>query len=292
MYPDDLSHLPDSSNHHELTEKRGRIRAGAVELEYAWFGPPPSADVPTVVFLHEGLGSLGLWKDFPAVVCARTGCSGLVYSRAGHGESDPFMGRRSVRFMHDEALLVLPEVLDRFGIAGPILVGHSDGASIALILAGSGKRHVTGLVLEAPHVFVEDLTISSISAIKRRFDEGDLRAKLHRHHKNSDALFQAWTDVWLSSTFREWNIEEYVRQVDAPTLLIQGVNDEYGTMRQIDAIAGNTRGRWQKVILPKCGHAPHIHRRRTVERITARFIQWLMESRRRNPTATWKRQPL
>lgn len=177
--------------------------------------------------------------------------------------------------MHDEALIVLPQVLAAFEIQRPILVGHSDGGSIALIYAGSPLGTSMALILEAPHAFVENLTITSIAQLKAQYERTDLRARLARHHgSNVDSLFRDWTDIWLSSEFRAWNIEEeYVSRVRTPTLLIQGLQDEYGTKRQVDAIVSATTCPPETLVLDVCGHTPHVDQRTTVEAAMAEFIR-------------------
>jgi pimeloyl-ACP methyl ester carboxylesterase len=225
------------------------------------------------VFLHEGLGSMTQWRDFPAAVAARTGCSALVYDRWGSGLSEPRFGRRAATFMHDEALNTLPELLETLGIQRPILVGHSDGASIALIFAGAGLSRVAGLVLEAPHVFVEALTVRSIAAIRGAFERSDLKARLRRHHgANTDSMFQGWADIWLSPEFLEWNIASYLRAVRCPLLVIQGEDDQYGTVAQVDAICRGVQGPCEAILLPQGGHAPHIDQRSATEDAAVRFI--------------------
>jgi pimeloyl-ACP methyl ester carboxylesterase len=252
------------------------LRVNDHDLEYAWLGPPPAGS-PTLVFLHEGLGSLSQWRDFPAAVCARSGCSGLVYSRRGHGRSDPLDGPRAIDFMHAEALDELPQVLSALGIVGPILVGHSDGGSIALIFAGARPGDVRGLILEAPHVFVEDVSVASIARIRTIYETTDLRTRLARHHgENTDTMFRGWNDVWLRPEFRQWNIEEFLRGVTCPVLVIQGEADEYGTRRQVDAVGASVRGRFEALMLPNCGHAPHVDQRPLVEAAMARFIRALV----------------
>jgi len=236
----------------------GHILATGHRLEYAWHGPGPDA-APTLVFLHEGLGSVSTWRDFPAVLADATGCGALVYSRAGHGGSDPVPLPRTLRFMHDEALLVLPEVLQAAGVRDAVLVGHSDGGSIALVHAGSATgTSVRALVLEAPHVFVEDVTLHSIEAAAESFRSGELRRALERHHGyNVDVAFWGWNRAWLDPAFRSWNIEEYLPGIRVPVLLIQGEQDEYGTLRQLDAIEKGCPAPVQRVVLERCGHAPH-----------------------------------
>lgn len=249
-----------------------RVRIDGDHLEYRAIAPasPPAT---TIVFLHDGLGSIALWRDFPDAVCRRTGCGGLLYSRLGHGGSDPERGPRTPRFLHDEALLTLPRVLERFGVVRPVLVGHSDGASIALIAAGAGPVAPRALVLEAPHVFVEDVTVDGLGRICDGYHRGDLRERLRRHHgDNADALFATWTAAWLAPGFRSWNIEQYAQQADCPTLVIQGHEDGYGTRRQVDAIADAMGARCAVLMLDDCGHTPHVEQRAAVEQAAVGFI--------------------
>jgi len=241
-------------------------------LEYLWHGPP-AGETPTVVFLHEGLGAISRWRNFPAALCAWLGWSGLAYNRQGYGGSDPFGAPLTPRFMHHEALDVLPRLLDSFAISRPVLFGHSDGASIALIGAGSELVQPAALALEAPHVFVEDLTVAGIRKIHGSYRSTDLRERLERHHAtNVDALFDSWTGVWLSDEFRSWNIEEYLPRVTCPVLAIQGRNDEYGTLKQVEAIVAGVPGPVETVVLDDCGHSPHIDQRDAVEAAAARFL--------------------
>jgi pimeloyl-ACP methyl ester carboxylesterase len=230
-------------------------------LEYAWIGPPPD-EAPTLVFLHEGLGCATLWRDVPAEVAGQTGCGALVYSRAGYGASDPVPLPRPVRFMHDEAL-VLGEVLRAARVQDAILVGHSDGASIALIHAGSGPAvPLHGLVLEAPHVFTEQHGLDSIAAIADVYRTTDLRGRLAKYHgDNVDVAFWGWNGVWLDPEFKAWNIEEYLPGVTVPVLILQGEDDEYGTWKQVEAIQRGSSGPVEAVLLPRCKHTPHRERR-------------------------------
>ena len=218
---------------------------------------PGRADLPPLVFLHEGLGSLALWRDFPRRVAAA--CGGpttLAYSRPGYGLSSPAARPRPVTYMHDEALSVLPTVLAEAAIERPVLVGHSDGASIALVYAGAGHA-VTALVLLAPHVFVEDRTIAGIEAATRAYDAGPLRARLARHHADVDATFRGWSDVWLSAPFRAWDITDSLPAITAPILLIQQAGDPYGTIAQLDAIEAGVSAPVTRLVLPGTGHSPH-----------------------------------
>lgn len=253
-----------------------RIVVGGNELEYDRIaGTRPGA--PVLVFLHEGLGSAGLWRDFPTALVRHTGCGALVYSRYGNGFSSPLRQPRTPRYMHDEALTALPELLKALGIGETILVGHSDGASIALIFAAAFPAAVRGLVLEAPHVFVEELSVRSIAAIKAPFESGDLRRRMERHHTDAERTFYAWNDVWLSHAFRQWNVESEVARVRAPILAFQGADDEYGTFAQLDAISESANGRVDRVLLAGCGHTPHRDRRPLVEAVAAAWVRATME---------------
>jgi pimeloyl-ACP methyl ester carboxylesterase len=206
--------------------------------------------------LHEGLGSVAMWKNFPEQVAKATGCGVLAYSRYGHGKSRRLAEQRSVDFMHHEAKVVLPELLAQNGIRRPILLGHSDGASIALIYAGIWPESVRGVVLEAPHIFVEEYGLRSIAAIRELYESGDLPKKLSRYHDHADEMFRGWNDIWLDPLFRDWNIEDYLGAITCPTLVIQGENDEYGTLAHVEAIQRRVTGA-QAVILRRCGHSPH-----------------------------------
>jgi pimeloyl-ACP methyl ester carboxylesterase len=210
---------------------------------------------PALVFLHEGLGSVALWRDFPQRLAAATGRRALIYSRAGHGASPVPERPRTPRFMHDEGLEVLPALLARHGIEQPILVGHSDGGSIALIHAA--QHPVTGLVLLAPHVFVEDLSVQSIEEAREAFARTDLRERMARYHRDAEATFRLWNDIWLAPEFRDWNIEDVLPHIDRPVLAIQGEHDQYGTLAQIDAIEAGVKGPFTRAVLD-AGHAPHL----------------------------------
>ncbi|MFS8084879.1 MAG: alpha/beta fold hydrolase [Acidobacteriota bacterium] len=249
-------------------------------LEYEWFGPRPD-EALTLVFLHEGLGCVAMWKDFPKRVAEQTGCGALVYSRAGYGKSDACALPRPVRFMHDEALNILPQVLEAFEIREAIPVGHSDGGSIALIHAGGSKdARVRGLALLAPHVFVEEPGLESIRRIAENYRTGNLRPRLQRYHgKNVDVAFWGWNDVWLNPEFRLWNIEEYLPQIRVPVLLIQGADDQYGTVAQIEAIERGVDGPVQKVILRNCGHSPHLDQPEQTLEAIEKFVRDLTPSK-------------
>lgn len=214
------------------------------------------SNLPAFVLLHEGLGSVSHWRDFPQVLAETTGAGVFLYSRYGHGLSDALQEPRSVSYMHHEAQVVLPEILEKAGIERPLLLGQSDGASIAILYAGTFPDSPAGLVLEAPHVFVEDITISSIAKARVQYKETDLPQRLGRHHASVDSLFWGWNDVWLDPRFRSWNIESYLDRVRCPVLVLQGAQDEYGTAKQIEAIQRRIPAA-SAMILEDCKHAPH-----------------------------------
>lgn len=225
-------------------------------LEYQLI-EPAGVGAGTLVFLHEGLGSVAGWRDWPAKVAEATGCRALVYSRRGYGQSDPITAPRAVSFMHDEGRLVLPALLDALGIERPVLIGHSDGGSIALIHAGGTARPVRGIVTLAAHVFVEDLTIAGIVEAKRVFETTDLCQRLGRIHADPRGAFWGWNDIWLKPAFRAWNIEEVLPHVACPVLAIQGLEDQYGTPAQVEAIVRGVGAKARPLLIPDCRHAPH-----------------------------------
>jgi pimeloyl-ACP methyl ester carboxylesterase len=244
------------------------IQVSGVQLEVAHI--TGNGALAPIVFLHEGLGSVAMWRDFPAQVCAATGRAGMVYSRRGYGQSDLVpdvrgTGRLQADYMHQEAWAVLPALLAACGIQQPVLLGHSDGATIALLYAS--RFATTACIAMAPHLFVEDLSLRSIAAARVAFETTDLRSKLARFHADVDGAFWQWNDVWLSEAFRSFNIVQHCAQISCPLLAIQGVNDAYGTMVQIEALAPDflhenglqpSRAlRGQLLKLEHCGHSPH-----------------------------------
>jgi pimeloyl-ACP methyl ester carboxylesterase len=231
--------------------------------------PGDAAERP-LVLLHEGLGSVGLWRDFPEALQEATGRRVIAFSRFGHGRSEPPPSPRTPAFFHEEALEVLPELLARLGLEAPILVGHSDGASIALIHAG--RHPVTGIALLAPHVVVEDVTVAEIRVARERYVDGDLRERMARHHDDVDAAFWGWCDVWLDPAFRDWSLEEDAARVDCPVLLIQGVDDPYGTLDQLDRIQARVRGRVRRLEV-RGGHSPHFDAADEVLAALASFVR-------------------
>lgn len=225
------------------------IAGGELEL----LDIPGDPDKPPFVLLHEGLGSVGLWRGFPEHLAAATGRRTVVFSRFGHGQSDPPPKPRTPEFMHEEALEVLPEVLDALGVAEPVLVGHSDGASIALIFAADHPVHA--VVAIAPHVFVEDVCLTEIRRAREAYETSDLRERMARHHRDPDAAFFGWNDVWLHPDFPRWDITDVVARIECPLLLIQGERDQYGTMAQLDAIEQRAAGLVYRVHVD-CEHSP------------------------------------
>jgi len=266
------SKAPDPPIHFAAVSQGGR----PVRLEYRRIGTAGSS-APLLVFLHEGLGSASMWKDFPARLCSAGGYRGLVYSRTGYGRSTPrpHGERWRPEYMHEQAHEVLPQVLAAAGVdasaAPPWLFGHSDGASIALIFAATYPDAVAGLVLLAPHIFVEDLSIHSIEQAKYAYAGTDLRRRLARHHENVDSAFWGWNDVWLDPAFRRWNIEGLLASIRVPVLAIQGHNDEYGTMAQVDALAARVR-QAEVLKLDDCAHSPQRDQPEAVMRATIDFI--------------------
>lgn len=235
----------------------GFLTIGAADLEYRMLGPSPQ-DAPTIVMLHEGLGSAGLWGDFPEKLQAATGAGVFAYSRAGYGASTPVKLPRAVDYMHTEALDVLPKLLDQIGFRRGLLCGHSDGASIAAIYAGAHQDHrVEGVVMIAPHFIVEDVSVTSIAEIKTAYETTELKAKLARWHKDVDNAFYGWNGAWLNPQFRNWDISEYLAYIRVPVAILQGANDEYGTMRQIEIAQEECYCPVDVTVIPGAGHQPH-----------------------------------
>ncbi|HZY20528.1 MAG TPA: alpha/beta hydrolase [Ramlibacter sp.] len=236
------------------------IFVNGVGLEVRRLDAPAGAPARApLVFLHEGLGSVAMWRDWPQQLCEATGRAGIVYSRQGYGASDPVpdvrgTGRLRPDYMHREAFEVLPGLLRALDVAAPVLLGHSDGGTIALLHA---SRHPVGAcVVMAPHVLVEDVSIASIAQARDAFLAGPLRERLARYHRDVDVAFWQWNDVWLSQGFRAFDIRADCRRIAAPVLAMQGLDDAYGTLRQIEEIAP-TAGRFETEVVPDCGHSPH-----------------------------------
>jgi len=254
------------------------VRAAGRSLACEWIGREANGK-PVLVFLHEGLGSIRQWRDFPAKLASATGCRALVYDRYGYGQSDVLAEpRRTVAFMHDEALIALPQLLRELELKNPILVGHSDGASIALIHAGAGAGHaVRGVVAMAPHVFIEPLCLASIEKAARAFEKTDLSERLGRYHRDARKTFYGWADVWLDPEFKGWDIRaDYLPGVRCPVLAIQGRDDEYGTMAQLDEIERRVAGPCELLKLEDCGHAPFRDQPDVVAAKVSSFIEELV----------------
>ena len=235
----------------------GFLELAPLRLEYRMIGPRPS-EAPTIVMLHEGLGCVGLWGTFSEQLAAATGAGVFVYSRTNYGKSSPGKLARPVSFMHEEALEVLPHVLAAIGFQRGILFGHSDGASIATIYAGSVQDHrVRGLVLMAPHFFTEDMGLAQIRRANEEYQSGNLREKLKRWHDDVDSAFHSWSGPWLNPEFRAWNITEALGYIRVPILIVQGADDQYGTVKQVEAAQQECYCPVEAAILPGVRHSPH-----------------------------------
>lgn len=255
-----------------------QISIDGISLEVQREGTASPSGRAPIVFLHEGLGSVSLWRDWPARLCREAAREGIVYSRRGYGDSDPVpdvrgSGRLGADYMHREALDVLPKLLSSLGIERPVLVGHSDGGTIALIHAS--RFPVAACVVLAPHIIVEDISVRAIEQAREAFEDGNLRDRLVRFHQDVDVAFWQWNDIWLSEEFRSFDIRSDCRRIEAPVLAIQGAQDLYGTLRQIDEIAP-TAGPFEKFVVPDCGHSPH---KDQADAVTARIVEFLAQVR-------------
>lgn len=227
-------------------------------LETAWWGPPPDA-APTLLLLHEGLGCIALWRDVPARLAQATGCGVFAWSRLGYGQSDAVTLPRPMSYMHDEALVMMPRVLDAAGIRRALPIGHSDGGSIAAIHAGRLRdSRLAGLVLIAAHFFVEDLNVASIQRIRTEYEHGELRRRLARYHRDVDGAFYGWNAAWLDPRFREFDLTGELAGIDVPVLGLQGADDAYGTAAQLDALTRHVGAPVETRLIPNARHAPHL----------------------------------
>ena len=256
----------------------GFLSIGSQRLEYRFIGPRPD-QAPTLVLLHQGLGCVGMWEDFPEKLQAATGAGVFVYSREGYGQSSPVTLPRPLSFMHQEAQQTLPQILDTIGFQRGLLVGHSDGASIAAIYGGSHQDHrVGGLVLIAPHFIVEDATIAAIAAMRKAYDLTDLRARLGRWHADADATVHGWSDVWLKGDFRKWDLTEFLAYIRVPVLIVQGEDDNYGTVRQIEIAQEECYCPVEVALLPGVKHAPQREAPEVTLETISEFVGRVMET--------------
>jgi pimeloyl-ACP methyl ester carboxylesterase len=250
-----------------------------LDIEYQWIGNADDTG-PLLIFLHEGLGSLAMWKDFPQQLCAALACRGLLYSRPGSGRSSALAADESwgVDYMHRQAEVILPAMLEALGVdpglQPPWLFGHSDGASIALLYAARYPQNVAGMILLSPHIMVEDISVESIELVRHNYldDDTEMRQKLGRYHDDPDAVFWAWNEIWLHPAFREWSIEDEIGAIRSPLLAVQGVDDEYGTLEQVYGIARRV-ARAEVVELADCRHSPHRDQAQKLIGITREFVQ-------------------
>jgi pimeloyl-ACP methyl ester carboxylesterase len=254
------------------------LTAGGDRLEYRWI-PPRHSRAPVLVLLHEALGAAGQWRDFPDRLAARTGAAAMVYSRAGHGRSTQGAGVRGPDHFAREAR-VLRELVAARGIARPVLIGHSDGATIALTEGASEGSIAAGMILEAPHVFIEEITVAGVAAARTAFIEGKLRLRLARWHDHVDSMFYRWADTWLDPSFRQWSMTAMLPRIRCPLLVIQGEADPYGTVAQVAAISGGASGSVETLVLPRGGHAPHAERPEDVLDAMAGFVERLADEPR------------
>jgi pimeloyl-ACP methyl ester carboxylesterase len=250
----------------------GFVDAGGKRLEVASWGPPPG-QAPTIAMLHEGLGCVALWRDFPEKLAAATGWGVLAYSRAGHGQSDPADLPRPLDFMTREAVEVLPQVLEAAGVETAVLLGHSDGATISAIYAGSvSDMRIRGLVLVAPHFFTEETGLAEIAKAREAYESGDLKARMARFHADPENTFRGWNDTWLNPDFKDWNVAEVIDYLRIPALAVQGEDDQYGTRSQINELESRSYAPVEVVMIPGCRHAPHIEAQDALMAAVTEFI--------------------
>ena len=262
--------MPTLSDH-------GFLELGDLRLEYRMAGPAPDK-APTLILLHEGLGCAGMWGDFPEKLAAATGLGVFAWSRVGYGQSSPAKLPRTLEFMHVEAREVLPRLLDAIGFRRGLLVGHSDGASIAAIYGGTVQDYrVRGLVLMAPHFIVEDVTINSIREIRQAFDTTDVRQRFQRWHADADATVRGWTDVWMKNNFKSWDLSEELAYIRVPILIIQGEHDHYGTARQIEIAREECYCPVDVLLIPGIQHVPHREAPEVTLKAIAEFAQRLLQ---------------
>lgn len=257
--------------------------ASGHRLHYEWIGPGPE-EAPTLIFLHHGLGSIETWQDFPNALIEATGCGGLIYSRWGHGRSDPISSApRPLDFMEDEAWEALPEILRQLSIRAPILVGHSDGGTIALLFAARPVPiSPLAIVTVAAHVFYDQHSLGGMTAGRKDWDDGNLRAGLRRYHGNNvDGVYLAWSGLWLRPEALDWNIEHHLPRIACPALVIQGSEDAFGLTAQVDAIVDRVSGQAERLILQGIGHEPHREAKEVTLAAMAEFIEAAVAGRQK-----------
>lgn len=267
-------------NKQSLSSRIFHVEVDGCRLRAKSIKPPATAQAkekPVLVFLHEGLGCIEIWRDFPEAVCASTDSAGLVYDRKGYGGSDAYKGPWRQDYLTIESSTYLPGFLEACNIKNAVLIGHSDGGTIALLAAALNSEPIRGVITEAAHIFVEDITAEGIRQAVKAFETTSLKDKLARYHgENTETIFHRWADRWLSAEFYRWNIEEYLPRITCPLLVLQGVDDEYGTAAQVEGIVAQVSGPVQSRLIPHCGHVPHFQAQETVLAEITRFINALV----------------
>lgn len=263
----------DSSLHKNST-------TNSIKIAFKWLAAENTLrTLPTLVFLHDALGSIGQWKDFPDLLVKSTGCQGLIYDRLGYGDSSPNTEPRTKDYLHHEALVALPALLDKLKLNDVILIGHSDGGSISLIFAGSCPKHIRlrGIITEAAHIFVDHLTIQGIQEAVIASQNNSFLEKLSKFHGDKTiSVFEGWHKTWLKEDFRNWNISNYLSTITCPSLIIQGKNDEYGTPEQVETICRLVNGPSKALMIPDCAHIPHFQSQEIVLKEMTQFIKNLI----------------
>ncbi len=257
---------------------RSFLEIDGQQLEYQWIEETyRTPDAPVLVFLHEGLGCIDLWKDFPEMLCRQTQLTGFMYTRAGYGHSDPCPLPRKKTYLHKEALKVLPKVLSAARIRDHIIMGHSDGGSIGIIYAGSPHAaHLTGLITEAAHLYCEPVTTAFLKEARKAYLETDLKQKLERYHgTNTDTAFFGWNKTWLDPRFNFWNIEKYLKHITVPFLAVQGRQDPTATLAQLSSMATKAPNGCMEII-EDCGHIPHLEKKQAVVTVMGEFISGIV----------------
>lgn len=263
-----------------MEERDSKVETPAGAVRSRLIVPPnAAAGAPVLVFMHEGLGSIGQWRDFPAALARETGLAAVVFDRPGFGGSDPLLKPRDPKYLQREDLDSLCAVLEYYQIATPILVGHSDGGTLSLLYAAAFPDRPLGVIVEAAHVFVEETTLTGIRAAVSSFDAGALKVGLSRYHGDkTEAMFRRWADEWLSPEFASWNIQRRLSGILCPVLVIQGEDDQYGTLAQVEAIRSGVSGPAETFLVPKCGHSPHLEAREVVLERMTRFIRKVLQT--------------